>query len=99
MHSGEDSKIAGRVLRPFDLGSRGAREKENSSKSHRYVVLRIHMFTSKWRLTAEFSGRGLTCQHAGAAAPAASVMARPPAAEHFMRPGPLQRFVRRHGGS
>ena len=34
------------------------------------------------RLTAEFSGRGLTCQHAG---------------EHFMVSGPLQRFVRRHG--
>jgi hypothetical protein len=45
-----------------------------------------------WRLTAEFSGRGLTCQHAGARRPPER---RAPAAEHFMVHGPLQRFVRR----
>ena len=46
------------------------------------------------RLTAEFSGRGLTCQHAGAPAPIGRRHLSP-AAEHFMVHGPLQRFVRR----
>jgi hypothetical protein len=35
------------------------------------------------RLTAEFSGRGLTCQHAGAPAPIGR-QHHSPAAEHFM---------------
>jgi hypothetical protein len=48
------------------------------------------------RLTAEFSGRGLTCQHAGARRlPERRQLS--PAAMHFMVHGPLQRFVRRHG--
>jgi hypothetical protein len=47
-----------------------------------------------WRLTAEFSGRGLTCQHAGARrSPERRHLS--PAAKHFMFHGPLQRFVRR----
>ena len=48
------------------------------------------------RLTAPFSGRPLTLQHAGAQDLFEHSVSSP-AAKHFIDPGPLQRFVRRHG--
>ena len=47
------------------------------------------------RLTAPFSGRPLTLQHAGAQDLFEHDVSSP-AAKHFIDPGPLQRFVRRH---
>ena len=47
------------------------------------------------RLTAPFSGRPLTLQHAGAQDLFEHNVSSP-AAKHFIDPGPLQRFVRRH---
>jgi hypothetical protein len=50
------------------------------------------------RLTAPFSGRPPTLQHAGAQ----DLLGRgasSPAAKHFINPGPLQRFVRRRHGN
>ena len=46
------------------------------------------------RLTAPFSGRPLTLQHAGAQDLFKHHISSP-AARHFIQPGPLQRFVRR----
>jgi hypothetical protein len=47
------------------------------------------------RLTAPFSGRPLTTQHAGAHDLFKHSLSSP-AAKHFIQPGPLQRFVRWH---
>ncbi len=60
-----------------------------SCRTRAYLYSRINC-----RLTAEFSGRGLTCQHAARRRPTGR-RHHSPAAEHFMVHGPLQRFVRR----
>ena len=52
------------------------------------------MAANSCRLTAPFSGRPQTLQHAGAQ-DLFKHSDSSPAAKHFIDPGPLQRFVRR----
>ena len=52
------------------------------------------MMSISCRLTAPFSGRPQTLQHAGAQDLFEHNLSSP-AAKHFINPGPLQRFVRR----
>jgi hypothetical protein len=52
---------------------------------------------AKGRLTAPFSGRPPTLQHAGAQDLFEHNISSP-AAKHLIPPGPLQRFVRRQFG-
>ena len=63
---------------------------KRSDKQSQIAVMHAH-----GRLTAPFSGRPQTLQHAGAQ-DLFEHNASSPAAKHFIDPGPLQRFVRRH---